>query len=127
VATTSTGSAGDFADRLPVVAPEAVQRVAPLDHHAGRRHVGDLDGVVLARGDGLRQVEADLLGIDVEGCDEGQVGDVVVAELDVHQAGHASRRVGVPVVLDALDQRRRAVADADDGDADRVRAHVCFS
>jgi hypothetical protein len=38
---------------------------------------------------------------------------VVAAELDVHQAGDARGRVGVAVVLDALDERRGAVADAE--------------
>ena len=67
-------------------------------------HVGDLDGVVLGGVDGLGEVEADLLGVDVERGDELDVGDVVVAELDVHQARDGAGRVGVLVVLDALDQ-----------------------
>ena len=86
--------------------------------------VGELDGVVLAGADGLGQVEADLLGVDVERGDELQVGDVVVAELDVHQAGDLGAGLGVLVVLDALDEGRRAVADADDGGADGVAGLV---
>ncbi len=78
------------------------------------RDVADADRVVLRGLGGLGQVETDLLGVDVEGGDELHVGDVVVTELDVHQAGHGARRVGVLVVLDALDQGRRAVADAHD-------------
>ena len=46
-----------------------------------------------------------------------------VAELHVHEPGDAALRVGVLVVLDALDQRRGAVADADDGHS--YRTHGC--
>ena len=46
--------------------------------------------------------------------------DVVAAEIDVHQARDGLVRVGVGVVVDALDERVRAVAHADDGDADLV-------
>jgi hypothetical protein len=46
---------------------------------------------------------------------------VVAAELDVHQAGYALVRIGVLVVLHALDERGGAVADADDGHADLLR------
>ena len=67
--------------------------------------------------DRLGQVEADLLGVHVERGDELHVADVVLAELHVHQAGHGAVLVGVVVVLDALDQRGRAVADADNGDS----------
>jgi hypothetical protein len=41
------------------------------------RDVTDLDGVVLAGADRLREVEADLLGVDVERSDELDVADVV--------------------------------------------------
>lgn len=75
-------------DRLAVVLAQAVVGVAALDGHARVRHVRDLDGVVLAGSDGVREVEADLLRVDVEGGDELDVADVVLAELDVHQAGH---------------------------------------
>src|SRR3712207_4453420 len=80
---------------------------------------GDLDGVVLAGDDGLGEVATDLLGVHVERGDELHVGDVVVAEADVHQTGHRGARVGVLVVLDTLHQRGGTVADADDGDLDR--------
>ena len=76
--------------------------------------------------DRLGQVAADLLGVDVERGDELDVADVVVAELDVHQARDPRRRVGVLVVLNALDQRARAVADADDGYANRTHADCSF-
>ncbi len=46
------------------------------------------------------------VGVDVEGGGELDVADVVAAEVDVHQAGHALRRVGVAVVVHALHERR---------------------
>ena len=72
-------------DDLAVVLAEAVEGGAALDGHAERRDVADLDGVVLAGDDRLGEVAADLLGVDVERGDELDVGDVVVAEADVHQ------------------------------------------
>ena len=68
----------------------------------------------------LGQVDADLALDDVEGRDELDVADVVPAEVDVHQARDELVVVGVLVVLDALQQRVRAVADADDRDANLV-------
>ena len=70
-----------------VVLAEAVEGVAALDGDAGGRHVGELDGVVLAGADGVGEVLADLLAVDVERGDEVDVADVVLAELDVHQPG----------------------------------------
>ena len=52
--------------------------------------------------------------VDIERRHELHVGDVVVAEGDVHEPRHRAARVGVAVVVDALDQGRRTVADSDD-------------
>ena len=84
--------------------------------------LGELDRVVDLGEERLGGVEADLLGVDVEGGHELDVADVVAAELDVHQAGHAVGRVGVLVVGEALHQGAGAVAHAGDGEADL--AHV---
>ena len=78
--------------------------------------------LLLAGEDRLGEVEADLLGVDVEGRDELDVADVVAAERDVHEARHRLARVGVAVVLDPLEERAGAVADSGDGDLDLVRA-----
>ena len=51
-------------------------------------------------GDGVCEVEADLLGIDVEGRDELEVANVIRAELDVHEAGDLRGRIGVFVVFE---------------------------
>ena len=72
----------------------------------GEYHVKDVEFVAAF------DVDAKKVGFELD------VLDVVVTEHDVHQTGHAGTRVGVLVVLDSLDQRAGAVADADDGDAD---------
>ena len=106
-----------------------VDRTQPaLDLDAEGRDVGDLDGVVLAREDRVGEVEADLLGVDVERGDELDVAHVVLAELDVHQAGNAGVLIGVLVVLNTLHERGRAVAHADDRDPDVIACgHDGFS
>ncbi len=109
-------------DGLEVVLAETVEGVTTLHGDAGRRHVADLDGVVLAGADGVREVEADLLGVDVERGDELHVTDVVLAELHVHQPRDLAGGVGVLVVLDTLNQRRGTVADAHDGYANRTHS-----
>ena len=95
-------------------------RHAALDRDAEVRHVASANLIVLfwPRPDRLGEVLADLVGVDVERGRELDVADVVAAEVDVHEARDALRRVGVLVVLDALHEGRGAVADADDGDAD---------
>jgi hypothetical protein len=112
-------------DDLAVVLTEAVEGRSTLDGHAGRRDVGELDRVVLAGDDRLGQVHADLLGVHVERGDEPHVGDVVVAEGHVHEARDTVVRIGVLVVLHALDEGRGAVTHTDDGDADGAH-RVCL-
>ena len=108
-------------DLLLQVLPEPVVGHPALHLDAELRHlVGELQRVVLPGEDRLGQVLADLVGVDVECGRELDVADVVAAEVDVHQSGHDLARVGVAVVLDALHERVRAVADADDRDADLV-------
>src|SRR5436190_1080557 len=111
------GRAGRLRDLLLQVLAEAVMGHPTVNLDAEVRHVGELDRVVLTRPHRLREILADLLGIDVERGDELDVANVVSGEVDVHQPRHPLRRVGVAVVGDALDERVGAVADADDGDA----------
>ena len=66
------------------------------------------------------KVLADLARRDVERGGELDIADVIAAEVDVHEPGDEFVRRGVLVVLDALDERVGAVADADDRDADTV-------
>src|SRR3546814_2124932 len=65
-------------------------------------------------------------GVHVERGDELDVTDVVAAEHDVHEAGHAIARIGVLVVAEALNQGAGAVAHACDGKADSG-GHCCSS
>jgi hypothetical protein len=98
-------------------------RHAALDDNALLGHASELDRVVLPREDRVGEILADLLLVDIDRGDELDVLDVIAAEIDVHQAGDDLVGRGVLVVLDALDEGRGAVADADDGDADlAVRA-----
>ncbi len=116
---------GGLLDGLHVVLAQTVEGRAALDGDAGGRDVGDLDGAVLGRLDGVGEVGAHLGGINVEGGDELHVGDVVVTELDVHQARHLLLGGGVLVELHTLDQRCGAVAHTDDCHANL--AHVPFT
>ena len=109
---------GRLLDDLAQVLAQAVVGHPALDGDAG---VGDLledERVVRLRVDRLGQVLADLVLVDVEGGHELDVADVVAAEVDVHQARDEVVDLGVLVVVAALDEAARAVADADDRDAD---------
>ena len=110
-------------DDLPVVLAKAVKRVAALHGHPGGGHVRELDRVVLAGEDRVGEVDANLLGVHVEGGDHLDVRHVVVAEPHVHEARHAGIVSSVLVVLKALDERARAVAHPHDGDAHFIGRH----
>ena len=114
------GLARRLRDLLLEVLAETVVRHAAVDGHAEVRHVGELDGVVLAGPDRLGEVLADLVLVDVECGAELDVADVVAAEVNVHQAGHGGVGIGVLVVLDSLHEGGGTVADADDGHAHLV-------
>jgi hypothetical protein len=100
--------------------------VPALDRHAARWHVGEPDRVVRLGEDRVRDVLADLVGVDVEGRDDLDVTDVVAAELDMHQPGHLGVRVGVLVVLEPLHEGRGAVAQTHDRDANLTHAVRSF-
>ena len=94
-----------------------------MDFDARLWHLGELDRVVLAREDRVGEVLADLLLVDIKRRDKLDVADVIPTQIDVHQPRDGLFWIGILVVLNALDERRCAVADADDGDADlAVRA-----
>jgi hypothetical protein len=80
------------------------------------RDLRELDRVVRVGPDRLAEVLADLRLVDVEGAGELDVRDVVAAEVDVHEPRDGLLRIRVRVVVDALHERVRAVADADDRD-----------
>ena len=116
--------AGRLLDDLAEVLAEAVVGHAALDLDAEVRDLLEDVGVVRLRVDRLGQVLADLVLVDVEGGHELDVADVVAAEVDVHQPGDEVVVLGVLVVVAALDEAARAVADADDRDADLLAGLV---
>src|SRR5215471_17723559 len=121
------GLARCLLDDLREVLADAVVRHPARDLDPGLRHVGELDRVVRVGPDRVGEVEPDLALDDVECSHELDVRDVVAAEVDVHQSGDGALRLRVLVVIDALDERVGAVADADDRDAHlavRARATV---
>ena len=119
--TTSASGSSDSVDDLSVEGPEAVERSSAAHGDAeSAARPGEPDRVVRLGEDRLGDVGADLLRVDVERGHHLDVADVVPAELDVHKTRDLLRRVGVLVVLQALDERRGAVADADDRDTNLV-------
>ena len=68
--------------------------------------------------DGFAQVLAHFFGIDVKRGGKFDVADVIPPQVGVHQAGDERILSGVFVILNALYERGRAVAHADDGDSD---------
>jgi len=92
-------------------------RHAARDLDALLRHVGELHRVVGLGEDGLAEVLAHLVLVDVDGGHELDVTHVIAAHHGVHETGDEVGLLGVLVELHALYERRGAVADADDRDA----------
>ena len=101
-------------NHLTVVLAQTVVGRATQHLHTQIRHVRELDGVVLGGSDRLGQVLAHLQRIDVERGDEFDVTHAVATEIVVHQAGNLILVLGVLVILNALHQRRGAIAHAGD-------------
>src|SRR5437867_5004461 len=116
------GFAGRLLDDVGQVLADAVMGHASLYLHARPWHFRELHRVVRLGEDRVREVEADLVLVDVERGHELDVPDVVAAEVDVHQARDRLLGRGVAVVVHALNERGGAVAHPDDGDADLVVA-----
>ena len=116
----SAVSPGAFSTISGEVLADAVVRHAARNGDARLRDVRELDRVVRMRPDRVGEIDADLALDDVERRRELDVGDVVAAEVDVHEPRDECVAVGVLVVLDALEEGVGAVADADDGDAHLV-------
>ena len=97
----------------------------------GPRCDGDADAlaagedmrVVRLGEDRLGEIGADLRGGDVERGAELDVAHMIAAELDMHEAGHRFGGVGVAIEMHALHERRRAIADADDGDPELAQPY----
>jgi hypothetical protein len=92
-----------------------------MDGHVEAGYLREGNRVVGGGGDGLGEIGADLAGVDVEGGRELDVPHVVRAQPRAHEAGDEAVIGGGAVELDALNERRGAVADPDDGDANRAQ------
>ena len=98
---------------------DAVQLLAHLHDRAGVAHVRcEHRGAVRLGEDRLRHVLADLATIDVPGRDDLDVARLVAAHVEMHQADLVVSPLAI--MLETLHERAGAVADADDGDADRT-------
>ena len=101
---------------------EAVQSGAALDDRAGHRHFAEAIGVVLAREYRLGYVDSYFVGIHIKGCHEVHIADVIAAQDGMHDAGHFGIFGNALVILHALNERRSAIAHADDGHIDLFSA-----
>src|SRR5579884_914331 len=105
--------AGCLGDDLGQVLAEPVVGHASLDGYALERDIGELVGVVLSGEDRFGEILPDFLGVDVECAAEFDIADVVAAQIDVHQAGYLLIVRGILVVLNALNESRGAIPNAD--------------
>ena len=110
------GRAGGLGNDLGEVLTQPIMGHAALDLDSQMGYVRELDRVVVSGEDRVREVLTNLIFVDVEGGGELDITDVVPAQVDVHQSGDRCPRLRVAVILDALDQRRGAVAHTQDRD-----------
>ena len=87
--------------------PDAVVRHPSLHGNARVGHVGKLDRVVRLGEDRLGQIEADLALVDVEGRNDLDVADPVLAHDRVHDAGSLVLRPDIPVLLKSPARAKR--------------------
>ena len=78
------------------------------------RHIGKLNGVVVARPDRLTEIGADLGRVNLEGRDKLEVRDVMPAETHVHQTRNLCIVGCAPIILNSLHERTHTVADTRD-------------
>ena len=116
---------GGLLDHLAVVLAQAVERGTPLHGDVEVADRGEPDGVVVAGEHRLREVDAHLRRVDVEGGDEFEVADVVATQHDVHEAGDDFFGIRGPVVLHTLDERAGTVPHPCNGYLDLL--HACCS
>src|SRR5207244_12645412 len=84
------------------------------------RQITDLHKTVRLSENNLAQMPADLLFVNLESCNEGNVFDRVVSELRMHEPrceAILGRRI-LPIILNALYQGARTVANASKGNLD---------
>ena len=74
----------------------------PMYLYAGRGHIAELEGVIGCGVDGVSQVLAHLVLVDIESGDEIDIADMISAQVGVHQAGDKIGFIGVAVIMNAL-------------------------
>ncbi len=97
---------------------------AAANFDAGRGNIRETARVVGRSEDSLGQIFIDLIGIDIEGGAELNIAHMITAEVHVHEPWNEFFLVGIPVIFDPLNQRRSAIADADESDANCFSIHV---
>src|SRR5215472_14536752 len=110
---------GCLIDDLAQVGAQTVERRSALHRDTEVRDLGEAYGVVRFDEQRFGDVATDFAAIDVEGGDDLDVADVVAAEVHVHEARYEGVGGGVAILVDALDEGRGAVAEADHGHANR--------
>src|SRR4029079_10501163 len=96
---------------------KAVVRHSALDIDAEVWNIGKFYRVIGPRKDGFAQILADLLSVDVKRSAEFDIANVIAAKIDVHQTWNELVFRGVLVILDPLNECRRAIPDADNCDS----------
>jgi hypothetical protein len=112
-------------DRAAQIFAQPVQGRAALHVDAQPRHRGKADRVVGGGEHRLAEIAPDLRRGDVERGGELDVADAVSTDFAVHQARHAGFVIDGAIELNALHQRRCAIADTHQCDADFVAAQRC--
>src|SRR6187431_3554321 len=91
-----------FGDGFPVILSQAVECGSAQYLDPERRNVSEFDCVVLTSADGFRQVNPNLLGIDVERGDELDIPHVIIPKLHVHEPGHTVLDRCITIMVNTL-------------------------
>src|SRR5438445_9741064 len=105
---------------LPHMRCNPVQYRTGFHRHIHIRHITDLHHTVRLSENSLAQSPADLLSVNLESCNEGNVFDSIVAELRMHEPRCEAILGGRihAIILNALYQCTRTVADSSQCDFD---------
>ena len=106
-----------FLNDLSKIFAKAIVGHAAEDANAEAGDLCELNRVIRLGENGLAQIFSDFGFIDVERRCELDIADMVAAEIDVHEARDSFILFGVFIKLNTLDERRSAIADADNCDA----------
>jgi hypothetical protein len=118
------GAAGGLGDDLGKVVSQPVVGHTPLNRHPQTGDLREANRVVGLRRDGRAQVQADLVGVDVEGGDELDIADMIAAQPRAHEARDEAVVGHTLVVVDTLHQSGCAVTDSDHRNANRSHGRL---